>query len=122
MYPHLACSAAKVLLCLQVRVALLKAVSWVSTASSIICRGHHEAKGLVAAGIDPLLAALGLAYVSNLFGSITHYASGQAAAYYGAGYLRILPTFIIGGIFGIGNLVRPILVTPHPASIAHRLL
>ncbi|BDA44762.1 Dicarboxylate transporter 1, chloroplastic [Coccomyxa sp. Obi] len=59
---------------------------------------------MLAARIDPLLAALGLAYVSNLFGSITHYASGQAAAYYGAGYLRILPTFIIGGIFGIGNL------------------
>lgn len=56
--------------------------------------------------MDPILAALGLAYVSNLFGSITHYASGQAAAYYGAGYLKILPTFIIGGIFGIGNLVR----------------
>ncbi|EIE21539.1 Sodium/sulfate symporter [Coccomyxa subellipsoidea C-169] len=59
---------------------------------------------MLAAGVDPILAALGLAYVSNLFGSITHYASGQAAAYYGAGYLKILPTFIIGGIFGIGNL------------------
>lgn len=58
-------------------------------------------------GVPPVFAALGLAYVSNLFGSITHYASGQAAAYYGAGYLKIVPTFIIGGLFGIGNMVSP---------------
>jgi hypothetical protein len=30
-----------------------------------------------------LLAALALAYNTNLFGALTHYSSGQAAVYYG---------------------------------------
>ena len=44
---------------------------------------HHDA------GVPGVLAALSLAYVSNLFGSMTHYGSGQAAVYYGAGYLTL---------------------------------
>ena len=36
-----------------------------------------------------MLAALSLAYMSNLFGSITHYGSGQGAVYYGANFLSL---------------------------------
>ena len=32
---------------------------------------------MLAAGVPPVLAAMSLAYSVNLFGSITHYASGQ---------------------------------------------
>lgn len=34
---------------------------------------------LLFAGVPPKLAAMSLAYNVNLFGSLTHYASGQAA-------------------------------------------
>ena len=51
-----------------------------------------------------LLAALSLAYVSNLFGSITHYGSGQGAVYYGAGYLSLQEVFKMGGIMAFVNL------------------
>ena len=37
----------------------------------------------LAAGVPGVLAALALAYNTNLFGAITHYSSGQAAVYYG---------------------------------------
>lgn len=37
----------------------------------------------IAAGVPHILAALVLAYNTNLFGAITHYSSGQAAVYYG---------------------------------------
>lgn len=41
----------------------------------------------IAAGVPGILAALALAYNTNLFGALTHYSSGQAAVYYG-GILR----------------------------------
>lgn len=56
------------------------------------------------AGVPGLLAALSLAYVSNLFGSITHYGSGQGAVYYGAGYLSLQEVFKMGGIMAFVNL------------------
>lgn len=37
----------------------------------------------LAAGVPGVLAALALAYNTNLFGALTHYSSGQAAVYYG---------------------------------------
>jgi len=37
----------------------------------------------LAAGVPGTLAALALAYNTNLFGALTHYSSGQAAVYYG---------------------------------------
>ena len=36
-----------------------------------------------------MLAAMTLAYSINLFGSITHYASGQAAIFYGSGFMSL---------------------------------
>lgn len=37
----------------------------------------------LASGVPGVLAALALAYNTNLFGALTHYSSGQAAVYYG---------------------------------------
>ena len=37
----------------------------------------------LAAGVPGVLAALALAYNTNLFGALAHYSSGQAAVYYG---------------------------------------
>ncbi|KAL0350107.1 UNVERIFIED_CONTAM: Dicarboxylate transporter 2, chloroplastic [Sesamum radiatum] len=37
----------------------------------------------LASKVPDLLAALALAYNTNLFGALTHYSSGQAAVYYG---------------------------------------
>jgi DASS family divalent anion:Na+ symporter len=48
--------------------------------------------------VPGVLAALSLAYVSNLFGSMTHYGSGQAAVYYGAGYVSLAEIFKVGGL------------------------
>lgn len=50
--------------------------------------------------MPPVLAAMSLAYSINLFGSLTHYASGQAAAYYGSGFMRLSEVFTTGAING----------------------
>ncbi|GMH16395.1 hypothetical protein Nepgr_018236 [Nepenthes gracilis] len=47
----------------------------------------------IASGVPGVLSALSFAYNTNLFGALTHYSSGQAAVYYGAGYVD-LPDFI----------------------------
>jgi DASS family divalent anion:Na+ symporter len=49
-------------------------------------------------GIDGRLAALSLAYVTNLLGGLTHYASAQAASYYAAGYYTVVKNCAIGGL------------------------
>ena len=51
-----------------------------------------------------MLAALSLGYVSNLFGSITHYGSGQGAVYYGANYVSLQEIFKIGGMMAVFNI------------------
>lgn len=58
-------------------------------------------------GVDvpPLLAGMSLAFNSNLFGSITQFASGQAAVYYGSGYMSLPEMFSIGGIFAAVNMI-----------------
>lgn len=52
---------------------------------------HHAT-----AGVPPQLAAMSLAFNVNLFGSLTHYASGQAAVYYGSGFLKTKDVFVQG--------------------------
>ena len=52
-----------------------------------------------------MLAALSLAYISHLFGSITHYGSGQGAVYYGAGYLSLKEVFSVGALMAVVNLL-----------------
>ncbi|GAQ92041.1 Dicarboxylate transport 2 [Klebsormidium nitens] len=57
----------------------------------------------LAAGVPPLLAVLALGYSTNLFGALTHYSSGQAAVYFGAGYTTLPETFKLGFIMAIWN-------------------
>jgi hypothetical protein len=56
------------------------------------------------AGVPPVLAAITLAYSVNIFGSLTHYASGQAAAYYGSGFMKLNEVFAMGAINGFLGL------------------
>lgn len=57
----------------------------------------------IVAGVPGVLAALALAYNTNLFGALTHYSSGQAAVYYGAGYVELPEIFRTGFICGLLN-------------------
>ena len=54
--------------------------------------------------MPPILAALSLGYVSNLFGSITHYGSGQGAVYYGANFVSLQEIFKIGALMAVINI------------------
>ncbi|KAL9321378.1 hypothetical protein ACSQ67_013217 [Phaseolus vulgaris] len=58
-----------------------------------------------AAGVPGILAALALGYNTNLFGAITHYSSGQAAVYYGAGYVDLPDIFKVGFIMAVVNAI-----------------
>ncbi|WIA38713.1 hypothetical protein OEZ86_002013 [Tetradesmus obliquus] len=60
---------------------------------------------MISAGVPPQLAAMSLAYNVNLFGSLTHYASGQAAVYFGAGYLKTEDVFLQGAACAAANLL-----------------
>jgi len=59
---------------------------------------------MLSAGVPGVLAALVLAFLSNLFGSITHYGSGQGAVYIGSGYLALPDVFKFGALFSVINL------------------
>ncbi|EOX98726.1 hypothetical protein QUC31_015020 [Theobroma cacao] len=59
----------------------------------------------LAAGVPGVLAALALAYNTNLFGAITHYSSGQAAVYYGAGYVDLPDVFKMGFVMASINAI-----------------
>lgn len=65
---------------------------------------------MLSTGVPGVLAALTLGVMSNLFGSLTHYGSGQGAVYYGAGYLNLKEVFTYGGIMGTVNFVVWLLV------------
>uniref|UniRef100_A0A7N0VFM7 Uncharacterized protein n=1 Tax=Kalanchoe fedtschenkoi TaxID=63787 RepID=A0A7N0VFM7_KALFE len=56
-------------------------------------------------GVPGVLAALALAYNTNLFGALTHYSSGQAAVYFGAGYVELPDIFKYGFIMACVNAV-----------------
>ncbi|XP_041994866.1 dicarboxylate transporter 2.1, chloroplastic-like [Salvia splendens] len=59
----------------------------------------------LASGVPGSLSALALAYNTSLFGALTHYSSGQAAVYFGAGYMDLPDVFRLGFIMAIVNLV-----------------
>lgn len=59
----------------------------------------------VAAGAPPFLAAMGLGVISALFGSLTHYATGPAPIFYGAGYIPQGTWWKIGFIMSVVNLI-----------------
>ena len=59
----------------------------------------------VAAGTPPVLAALVLAFFGNLFGGITHYATGPAPVLFGSGYVPLGTWWKIGAIVSVVNIV-----------------
>ncbi|KAL8150825.1 hypothetical protein V2J09_020633 [Rumex salicifolius] len=64
----------------------------------------------IASGVPGVLAALTLAYNTNLFGALTHYSSGQAAVYFGAGYVDLPDVFKLGFIMALVNVAIWIVV------------
>ncbi len=59
----------------------------------------------LAAGAPPLVAALALAYFSNLDAGITHYGTGSAPVYFGLGYLTQPAWWKFGLLISVLNLV-----------------
>jgi len=59
----------------------------------------------LAAGAPPLLAALGLAYFSNLNASLTHYGTGSAPIFFGAGYVTQGTWWRLGFLISLLNIV-----------------
>ncbi|GAB4815894.1 hypothetical protein N2152v2_002940 [Parachlorella kessleri] len=60
---------------------------------------------MLTAGVPPPIACLSLGYMTNLFGAITHFGSGQAAVYYGSGYLTLKEVFSYGALMAVVNLL-----------------
>lgn len=58
----------------------------------------------LAAGIHPMLGAMCLAYLSNLYAGLTHYGTGSAPIYFGAGYVSQAEWWKLGFIIGLVNL------------------
>lgn len=59
----------------------------------------------LAAGAPPLLAALPLAYFSNLNAGITHYGTGSAPVFFGAGYVGEGEWWRVGFLVSLVNVV-----------------
>ena len=59
----------------------------------------------LALGTPPFLAAIVLGFFSNLFASLTHYASACAPIFFGAGYVPINTWWKVGGIVSVMNIV-----------------
>jgi divalent anion:Na+ symporter, DASS family len=59
----------------------------------------------VAVGTPPLLAALVLGFLSNLFSSLTHYGSGPAPVIFGSGYVELGTWWKLGALTGVTNLL-----------------
>ena len=59
----------------------------------------------VAVGAPPVLAALLLAFVSNLFGGITQYGSGPAPIFFGSGYVKVTDWWKLGFVVSVSNLL-----------------
>lgn len=59
----------------------------------------------IAAGAPPYLAAIGLAVLSNIMAGLTHYATGAAPVYFGAGYITQKDWWKIGFCCSVINFV-----------------
>ena len=59
----------------------------------------------VAVGTPAVLAALVLAFFSNLFSSMTHYGTGPAPVFYGAGYVDMNTWWKLGFLISLVNIV-----------------
>ncbi len=58
----------------------------------------------VAAGVPPLAAGLPLAYFSSLDAAMTHYGTGSAPVFFGAGYVRQTEWWRVGFAISVVNL------------------
>ncbi|NJD21009.1 MAG: anion permease [Gemmatimonadetes bacterium] len=58
----------------------------------------------LALGTPPMLAALVLAFFSNLFSSMTHYGTGPAPIFFGAGYVEVGEWWKLGLAVSVVNL------------------
>jgi DASS family divalent anion:Na+ symporter len=56
------------------------------------------------AGSPPLLAAVALAYFSNLDAGLTHYGTGSAPVFFGAGYVSQGAWWKLGFLISLLNL------------------
>lgn len=59
----------------------------------------------IASGVPTVLAALVLAFSTNLFGGLTHYSSGHAAVYFGSGYVELKDVFKYGAVMAVWNIL-----------------
>lgn len=59
----------------------------------------------VGTGAPPFLAAFGFAALSNLMAGLTHYATGAAPIYFGAGYIQQKDWWRIGFFSSLINVV-----------------
>lgn len=59
----------------------------------------------IAVGAPPLMAALVLAFFSNLFSSMTHYGTGPAPVFFGSGYVEMADWWKLGFLISIVNIV-----------------
>lgn len=59
----------------------------------------------IAAGAPPIFAALALGFIGNLFGALTHYASGPAAVIAGSGYVPVSEWFRVAFMMSIPVIV-----------------
>ncbi len=59
----------------------------------------------IVVGTPPLLAALVLAFFSNLFSSMTHYGTGPAPVLFGSGYVPMSDWWRIGALISVVNIV-----------------
>jgi DASS family divalent anion:Na+ symporter len=59
----------------------------------------------IAVGTPPLLAALVLAFFSNLFSSMTHYGTGPAPVLFGSGYVPLATWWKFGLLISVINIV-----------------
>ena len=58
----------------------------------------------IALGTPPELAALTLAFLSNLFGGLTHYGSGPAPILFGSGYVTVSQWWKMGFLVSLVNI------------------
>lgn len=60
---------------------------------------------MIASGAPPPLAALTLAFNTNLFGGLTHYASGQSAVYFSSGAISLPTLWKQGAYMSVVNFL-----------------
>ncbi|KAK4356283.1 hypothetical protein RND71_025254 [Anisodus tanguticus] len=101
-----------VLIDMATQLTTLGVVAWMSNAVanflkslSLHCIYSAFLGMCLASKVPGLFAALALGYNTNIFGALTHYSSGQAAVYYGAGYVELRNVFKLGIIIALINIV-----------------